>query len=58
MNTNAHASRDHRTLIHAILAGGGLFLLWRMARAVGTVFWTVFGLALAVFWTGAWRWLA
>ena len=58
MNTNAHAGRDHRTLIHAFVAGGGLFLLWRMARAVGTVFWTVFGLALAVFWTGAWRWLA
>src|SRR5690606_12565472 len=51
---HANTDRSSRPLIHALLAGGGLFVLWRMARALGTVFWTIFGLAMAVFWAGVW----
>lgn len=50
-----HSTHDHRTLLKAALAGGGLFLLWRLGRAMGTVFWAVFGIAIAIFWSGAWR---
>lgn len=45
-------------LLRALIAGGILVLLWKAMRGIGTLFWTLFGLAMAVFWSGAWRWLA
>ena len=52
---HANTDRSSRPLIHALLAGGGLFVLWRMARALGAVFWTIFGLAMALFCAGVWQ---
>ena len=58
MYANTAAGRRQPSVVHLLLAGGGLFLLWRVARAMGTLFWTLSGLALAVFWSGGWRLLA
>ena len=58
MYADTAAGRRQPSVVHLLLAGGGLFLLWRVARAMGTLFWTLFGLALAVFWSGGWRLLA
>ena len=51
------SSHDHRTLLKAVLAGGGLFLLWRLARPMATAFWAVFGIMIAIFWSGIWRFM-
>lgn len=53
----SRSTRDDRLVLKALLAGGGLFLLWRMFRAPGTAFWAVFGIAIAIFWSGSWRML-
>jgi len=49
---------DYRPWLQAALAGGGLYLLYRLFRGIGRAFWTVFGLALAIYWMGGggFRW--
>ncbi len=38
-----------------LLVSGGLFLLWRLMRGIGSLFWTSFGLATAFWWSGGMR---
>lgn len=38
-----------------LLALAALFVAWRAWRGFRSLFWTVFGLAMAVFWSGAWH---
>lgn len=55
---NASVSNDaglNRNLLRALLAAGALVLLWKLLRGVGTLFWTVFGLAVALIGSGIWR---
>jgi hypothetical protein len=56
-STGSRASQgpDYRPLLHALLAGGGVYLLWRLARGIGNLFWTIFGLAFAFYWVWAGR---
>ena len=32
-----------------------IFLAWKALRGLKSIFWTLFGLGMAVFWTGLWR---
>lgn len=50
------AQMDHRPWLHALLAAGGAYLLWRLLRGMGNFFWTLFGLVLAFFWVAGGRW--
>ncbi len=45
-------------LLRVLLAAGVVLLLWRGARGITTLFWMLFGLAMALFWSGGWRLLA
>lgn len=56
-NRRDRPANDHGGLLKAALAGGGLFLLWRAGRAVGTALWAVFGIGIAIAWSGAWRFM-
>ncbi len=38
-----------------LVALGALFLAWRAWRGLRSLFWTVFGLGMALFWSGAWH---
>lgn len=41
-----------------LLAAGAAFLLWKAWRGFKSLFWTIFGLAMALYWSGVWRgWL-
>lgn len=48
--TQAGTGPDYRPLLRALLAGGGIYVLWRLCRGIGNLFWTVFGLAFAFYW--------
>jgi hypothetical protein len=41
---------DQRFLWRVLLAAGGVYLAVKLFRGLGNLFWTVFGLAFAVFW--------
>lgn len=53
---NHHAGACRRDLTRAVLAAGGLFLLWRAARGLKSLAWIAFGLGVAGYWTGVWPW--
>ena len=38
-----------------LLAAGGVFLVWKAWHGFKSLFWTFFGLGMAVFWSGVWR---
>ena len=38
-----------------LLAAGAVFLVWKAWRGFKSLFWTVFGLGMALYWSGAWR---
>lgn len=38
-----------------LVALGVLFLAWKAWRGLRSLFWTVFGLGMALFWSGAWH---
>lgn len=38
-----------------LLAIGAIFLVWKALRGLKSIFWTLFGLGMAVYWTGMWR---
>lgn len=38
-----------------LFAIGAIFLAWKALRGLKSIFWTLFGLGMAVFWTGLWR---
>lgn len=38
-----------------LLAAGAVFLLWKAWRGFKSLFWTVFGLGMALYWSGGWR---
>jgi hypothetical protein len=46
----------HGDLFKAALVAGATFLLWRAARGAKGFAWTVFGLAMATYWTGFRPW--
>jgi hypothetical protein len=38
-----------------LVALGAVFLAWKAWRGLRSLFWTVFGLGMALFWSGAWH---
>ena len=50
---------DPRAIYYLIwlLVGGALFLLWRVGRSAKKLFWTLFGIGMALYWSGAAGWL-
>lgn len=38
-----------------LLALAALYLGWRLVRSFRTVFWTIFGLGMALWWMSPWR---
>ena len=51
------ADTSQPRLLRWLLVAGLLFLAWRFAKGLKTLFWTVFGLAMAFWWTGGWWYL-
>mgnify|MGYP001145828967 CR=1 FL=1 len=55
----APPQRDwHDTLMRIAVVGGVTFLAWKLLRGLKSVFWTIFGLGMALYWSGAWRMFA
>lgn len=38
-----------------VLAAIGLFFAWKMLHGLKKVFWAIFGIGMALFWSNAWR---
>ena len=52
----APLQRDwHDTLLRIAVVGGITFLAWKLLRGLKSVLWTIFGLGMALYWTGGWR---
>jgi hypothetical protein len=52
----ASLQRDwHDTLLRIAVVGGVTFLAWKLLRGLKSVLWTIFGLGMALYWTGGWR---
>lgn len=52
----APQQRDwHDTLLRIAVVGGVTFLVWKLLRGLKSVLWTIFGLGMALYWTGGWR---
>ena len=43
------------TLLRVAVIGGATFVAWKLLRGLKSFFWTIFGLGMALYWTGAWR---
>jgi hypothetical protein len=54
--TSTAASADEGSNLQRwLLAAVAVFLIWRVWRGFKSLFWTLFGLGMAIFWSGAWR---
>lgn len=53
--TSAASATEGSRLLRWLLAAGAVFLLWKAWRGLKSVFWTAFGLGMALYWSGAWR---
>ena len=53
--SNPHIASDPSpsSLLRALLVGGGLIVLWRLGKGLVSLFWTLFGLAVAWWFIGA-----
>ncbi len=51
----APAGAERSQLLRWLLAAATVFIAWRMWRGVKSLFWTVFGLGMALYWTGLWH---
>ena len=45
-------------VVRWLLAIGAIFLAWKALRGLKSIFWTLFGLGMMVYWTGMWRMFA
>lgn len=53
--TTAASAAERSSLLRWLLVACAVLLAWKVWRGFKSLFWTVFGLAMAVFWSGAWR---
>lgn len=49
-------ARSHDVWMKALLAGGILFVAWRLLRGIRSMFWSAFGIAMAVHYSGMTDW--
>jgi hypothetical protein len=55
---SAESATERSQLMRWLLAAGAAFVVWRAWRGFKSLFWAVFGLGMAIYWSGAWRgWL-
>ncbi len=52
----APAGADRSRLVRWLLVAAAVFVTWRMWRGAKQLFWTVFGIGMAIFWTGGFWW--
>lgn len=52
---SAASATERSQLLRLLLAAGAVFLLWKAWRGLKSLFWTAFGLGMALYWSGAWR---
>lgn len=52
---SAASATERSQLLRCLLAAGAVFLLWKAWRGLKSLFWTIFGLSMALYWSGAWR---
>lgn len=52
----SHDASRQDNLMKALVAGGAVFLLWKLLSGVRSLLWTAFGLAMAVHWSGMSQW--
>jgi len=55
-NAGTTTADRHDNLFKAVVVAGATFLLWRAARGAKGLAWTAFGIGMALYWTGMWRW--
>lgn len=48
--------KENSTWMRWVLVAVGLFFLWRIGRFAKSVFWTLFGIGVAFWWTGGAVW--
>ncbi|WP_028838873.1 hypothetical protein [Thermomonas fusca] len=48
---------ERSRLLRWLLVGGAVFLLWRVERSARKLLWTMFGIGMALYWSGAAGWL-
>lgn len=49
-------SQSRDAWMRALLAGGVLFVAWRLLRGLRSMFWSMFGIAMAVHYSGMTSW--
>jgi hypothetical protein len=45
---------ERSRLLRWLLVAAAVFVAWRMARGARKLLWTLFGIAMALYWSGAW----
>lgn len=56
--TTSAPGAERSRLLRWLLVGGALFMLWRVGRSVKKLFWALFGVGMALYWSGALWWLS
>lgn len=51
---SAASATERSQWLRWLLAAGAVFLLWRAWRGFKSLFWTLFGLSMALYWSGGW----
>lgn len=46
--------RERSRLLRWLLAAGVLFLAWRFAKGLKSLFWAALGIGMAFYWSGGW----
>ena len=50
----APAGVERSRLVRWLVLAGVLFLAWRFVKGLKGLFWTIFGLGMAFWWSGGW----
>ena len=48
---------ERSRLLRWLLVAAAVFVLWRVGRGAKKLFWALFGIGMALYWTGAAGWL-
>lgn len=48
---------ERSRLVRWLLVAGAVFVLWRVGRSARKLLWTLFGIGMALYWSGAAGWL-
>lgn len=51
----AASAAERSSLLRWLLLACAVLLAWKVWRGFKSLFWSAFGLSMAIFWSGAWR---